>query len=1396
MCRHPENAAIQSYGCLILAMCKAWKTLAHDGDSDAQEIETAVNALRLHPKTKAVVTNGMMALAGAAYRSRAGQAACMSPLTAGSGESAVDVVLELMGRFLTDTEIQRAGCIMLKNVTKPLNKVSDEEREDDDDGSGDKDDGGDGTAPGAASENMCRRIAGAVVEALQVHKDDAALQALCVLVLRNVACAGPAGARACGLRHGTDLVLGVMEHFPGDPAVQATGCKALAAVGMGTREAEAVARVLGQYPGCEQVQAHGCRALLACIAAVGTGPGTDAWVLRGSEAAMDAMTKFPGSLRMQLAGCRLLTFVGNRNNNNNNNNNNSGRMIELADAVLRRFPGQRTAVESALGIIANSAVRQRDTNAVGPGVVRSICAVLARHPAAESIQELCYSTLANATFHNGPNAAAFEAAGGVQALVGTLRTFANADSGTGTGSATTSLLSWAVNLLGNVARKCQDAIRESGAVELLVAAMAAHPEHDLIQRNGCYALAGIAEGRPADKRRVAEAGGADAVVAALCGEYPESSGHYIRQWGCCALAALAQGSPEHAALVGAAGGVEAVMAAMARNPRDQQVQLYGSWALENTAAAASEHAENETVATTAVGLLCSAMIAFEDDVQIQLHCLSALERLAPTVAAVPATKTCCGLNEGMLLVRVNTALAVHIENAPVVLCGCRAFEAFSCCASPWPERMASTTGLIMHVLEKYAPSSAIQRACLATLNNVVEAAGPAVCRGIIPDAIVDSLEKHLDDSIVLGSGFALLERIVAAIPCESLPRAIKVLLRITGDFSSGGDALETLLCGCRITATVLSRYGQAPEDPALARSAVQLFSSALLVLCTKPQDDPHLSSAGASTVSATRSIYAALCSLAAKHYGVVIAEGATGAIAHSMQNRSCAELRAAGCAALEVIASHRVEGKDYGEGDRYKADAFRAILDALRAFPEDTRVQLNGCGALAALADGDPAFQRLAASPSTTSASSAISLLVARAGKGVCEASVRVSALSTLAAVVRCCPEAQACALSCGGLEAVVSAVIGSASRKSSNSSDNNALFIASLKALTALTAGCPEAQAAVAAATTTTSSNDGSNDLAATLRSAITGAAKMYGRDPAVLEACMRACLGLSGRDGSGLHSLAEDKAGVRSLATMLKRWSQQGYPNVVAAGLKLLGAAYAAGHGKALAESGVPELATSLLLTSPDAAMCARCLHFIAEMARHSPVSADAFLAMGGLGAVANALAAHTDAAAAATATTTAAVDKLKARGAAAVGALALFSQERAAEICAGGGLEFLKRLMRENSQSAAVQEQGALALSYVLADSMVHKRYCAEVDAIGLVAKAARAFPASPLIEASLYALKRLLMEQRRAQVMPQYVFYSGPDRIFCEACWKKYQREHPEEVFRVFFLPWRCDTCSGK
>ena len=115
-----------------------------------------------------------------------------------------------------------------------------------------------------------------------------------------------------------------------------------------------------------------------------------------------------------------------------------------------------------------------------------------------------------------------------------------------------------------------------------------------IQIIGCRALANIAADAADNKKKVADAGGIEAVVAAMNAHTRVAD---VQKNGCAALGNIAM-LAETKRMVAAAGGIEAVVAAMEAHLNNADVQENGCGALRNIAALA----ENQPKVAAAKGI--------------------------------------------------------------------------------------------------------------------------------------------------------------------------------------------------------------------------------------------------------------------------------------------------------------------------------------------------------------------------------------------------------------------------------------------------------------------------------------------------------------------------------------------------------------------------------------------------------------------------------------------------------------------------------------------------------------------------------------------------------------------------------------------------------------------------
>jgi hypothetical protein len=167
---------------------------------------------------------------------------------------------------------------------------------------------------------------------------------------------------------------------------------------------------------------------------------------------------------------------------------------------------------------------------------------------------------------------------------------------------------------GAVARS---AVGDSGLCGLLCAAMAAHPRHLALQREGCRAIGNASFGSDANRRLLGAAGGCACVVASLRLSVGAAQDSALCAAACSALCNLAHGGSGngHGALLERAGAAGAVCAGMRAWAGDARVQKQACWALLTLAAcdalAAQTHAAGGAAALVAALVNCPSDAAVQ-----------------------------------------------------------------------------------------------------------------------------------------------------------------------------------------------------------------------------------------------------------------------------------------------------------------------------------------------------------------------------------------------------------------------------------------------------------------------------------------------------------------------------------------------------------------------------------------------------------------------------------------------------------------------------------------------------------------------------------------------------------------------------------------------------------------
>jgi hypothetical protein len=322
----------------------------------------------------------------------------------------------------------------------------------------------------------------------------------------------------------------------------------------------------GLQPAFPSVTLAGLAAALRHVHARSTEQGAAAvvlWQRAAGDAIMDHFRAAGGSQFFRIA------------TNAAAEGNGDGALVCLA--VLAGHPWLTSQVLKALmALYAGARRRQFGDGTLHPLAVHTITAALQAHAATPRVVRHCAKCLHALSWTHGEAAearGAMRAAGSMPLLVAALQQHGGADA---------PLAAICARALGSAVfhdTESKAAAVECGALEAVLAALAAHPVDEEVAEHGIWALANMSCESEARQARALRAGAAEAAVAVL-GRFVGAR-HSQRVYLCAGLLRVAGTAAGDArARLLAAGTVEALVAVVRAHARDGRVQSEAVLALQ------------------------------------------------------------------------------------------------------------------------------------------------------------------------------------------------------------------------------------------------------------------------------------------------------------------------------------------------------------------------------------------------------------------------------------------------------------------------------------------------------------------------------------------------------------------------------------------------------------------------------------------------------------------------------------------------------------------------------------------------------------------------------------------------------------------------------------------------
>jgi hypothetical protein len=178
-------------------------------------------------------------------------------------------------------------------------------------------------------------------------------------------------------------------------------------------------------------------------------------------------------------------------------------------------------------------------------------------------------------------------------------------------------------LAGLVASKFETRVKVAaeGGIVAILGAMRGHAETEEVQAKGCGALLSLAYNAD-NKVKVAAEGGIGAILGAMRGH---AESEEVQRAGCGALLSLAHNA-DNLVKVAAEGGIGAILGAMRGHPESEEVQRWGCGALRILAGNANNQVK--VAAEGGIGAILGAMRGHAETEEVQANGCGALLSLA------------------------------------------------------------------------------------------------------------------------------------------------------------------------------------------------------------------------------------------------------------------------------------------------------------------------------------------------------------------------------------------------------------------------------------------------------------------------------------------------------------------------------------------------------------------------------------------------------------------------------------------------------------------------------------------------------------------------------------------------------------------------------------------------
>jgi hypothetical protein len=323
-----------------------------------------------------------------------------------------------------------------------------------------------------------------------------------------------------------------------------------------------------EHEGNERIQQEGCAILAMLASTENLHVNLSIAETDGVDVIVTAMAGFSENLQIQTDTCRALSHLSIDQESRMLICSQGGLML-LVNA-MNEFDNDVDLLEAACSALLNLSSDTEEQVLASSNIVETVISIMQRRQVVSSrLQEKCLGILQNFAMKSKDAKRAVSHAGGIEAIIFTIKEFMGSPSVMERSFTTL----WSLAVL----EENQETIADMQGIGLVVNGMMANITYEKVQKQACGCLCTLSSASR-NKGIIRDYGGVDAIVYAMWAHYSSES---LLVEACRALSSLAVNVATNEVMIASEGEISAIIAGMRRFPNSERLQEHACVALRN-----------------------------------------------------------------------------------------------------------------------------------------------------------------------------------------------------------------------------------------------------------------------------------------------------------------------------------------------------------------------------------------------------------------------------------------------------------------------------------------------------------------------------------------------------------------------------------------------------------------------------------------------------------------------------------------------------------------------------------------------------------------------------------------------------------------------------------------------